>query len=310
MNLCCKSINLKTILFLVSFLICSSFVNAQISMNSNGWTKIAADLNITPYATTSCCIYPDETNNAFFGFFNQQFYRVYGQYHYATTVLLTSDYRLKENFRKIENPLTKLLQLNGKKYDFIPESSDSIGDEKVKQEKAKLKKDKLGFVAQEVEKILPEAVVYDENVDLYYIDYNAVIPVIVEAMKEQQTVIKEQQTRIETLEAKIKDVQDNAAKEKSVTIEEENSEPATLNQNIPNPFSENTTINLYLPNTVSRATLYIYNMQGEQIKYIAVNERGNTSVTIEGHTLKAGMYLYTLIADGKEVDTKKMILTK
>jgi hypothetical protein len=32
--------------------------------------------------------------------------------------------------------------------------------------------------------------------------------------------------------------------------------------------------------------------------------------TIEGHTLKAGMYLYTLIADGKEVDTKKMILTK
>jgi hypothetical protein len=36
----------------------------------------------------------------------------------------------------------------------------------------------------------------------------------------------------------------------------------------------------------------------------------NTSVTIEGHTLKAGMYLYTLIADGKEVDTKRMILTK
>jgi len=86
--------------------------------------------------------------------------------------------------------------------------------------------------------------------------------------------------------------------------------PASLNQNIPNPFSENTTINMYLPNTVSRTTLYIYNMQGEQIKQIAVTERGNTSVTIEGHTLKAGMYLYTLIADGKEVDTKRMILTK
>jgi len=51
-------------------------------------------------------------------------------------------------------------------------------------------------------------------------------------------------------------------------------------------------------------------MQGEQIKYIVVNERGNTSVILEGHTLKAGMYLYTLIADSKEVDTKKMILTK
>jgi len=47
-------------------------------------------------------------------------------------------------------------------------------------------------------------------------------------------------------------------------------------------------------------------MQGTQIKYIAVNERGNASVILEVHTLKAGMYLYTLIADGKEVDTKKM----
>jgi hypothetical protein len=51
-------------------------------------------------------------------------------------------------------------------------------------------------------------------------------------------------------------------------------------------------------------------MQGEQIKQIAVNERENTTVTIEGHSLKAGMYLYTLIADGKEVDTKRLILTE
>ncbi len=34
------------------------------------------------------------------------------------------------------------------------------------------------------------------------------------------------------------------------------------------------------------------------------------TLTIDGYTLDAGMYLYSLIADGKEVDTKKMILTK
>jgi hypothetical protein len=200
--------------------------------------------------------------------------------------------------------------MNGLKYDFISQGIDAIKDENEKQKRVKLEKDKLGFVAQDLMKIVPEAVFYAEDEDRYYIDYNAVIPVIVEAMKEQQTVIKEQQTRIETLEAKINDVLGNAPKEKSATIGDENGKPASLNQNIPNPFSENTTINLYLPNKVSRATLYIYNMQGEQIKYIAVNERGNTSITIEGHTLKAGMYLYTLISDGKEVDTKKMILTK
>ena len=83
-----------------------------------------------------------------------------------------------------------------------------------------------------------------------------------------------------------------------------------LEQNIPNPFSDNTRIDMYLPESVSNATLYIYNMQGKQIKTFNIQERGNTSVTINGYTLDAGMYLYTLIADGKEVDTIKMILTK
>lgn len=38
--------------------------------------------------------------------------------------------------------------------------------------------------------------------------------------------------------------------------------------------------------------------------------RGEASITIDGGSLNAGMYLYALIADGKVVDTKRMILTK
>ncbi len=51
-------------------------------------------------------------------------------------------------------------------------------------------------------------------------------------------------------------------------------------------------------------------MRGSQVKSFNINERGNASITIEGNSLEAGMYLYTLIVDGKEVNTKKMILTK
>ncbi|MDA3880330.1 MAG: T9SS type A sorting domain-containing protein [Prolixibacteraceae bacterium] len=51
-------------------------------------------------------------------------------------------------------------------------------------------------------------------------------------------------------------------------------------------------------------------MLGKQIITYTLQQRGNTSLTINGYALEAGMYLYTLIADGKEVDTKKMILTK
>jgi len=41
-----------------------------------------------------------------------------------------------------------------------------------------------------------------------------------------------------------------------------------------------------------------------------INKQFSRLTTIEGCSINAGMYLYTLIADGKEVDTKKMILTK
>jgi hypothetical protein len=49
--------------------------------------------------------------------------------------------------------------------------------------------------------------------------------------------------------------------------------------------------------------------QGVQIESFIINERGNTNVTSKENSLKAGMYLYTLIADGNEADRKKMILT-
>ena len=51
-------------------------------------------------------------------------------------------------------------------------------------------------------------------------------------------------------------------------------------------------------------------MSGGQIKSISIPERGKGTVTIQGSELSAGMYLYALIADGKVIDTKRMILTK
>ena len=54
----------------------------------------------------------------------------------------------------------------------------------------------------------------------------------------------------------------------------------------------------------------IYDMQGTQIKRIDISERGHSHIIINGSELKAGMYLYSLFANGMEIDTKRMILTK
>ena len=84
----------------------------------------------------------------------------------------------------------------------------------------------------------------------------------------------------------------------------------TLYQNTPNPFTESTLIQCDVAETVVNADLYIYDMNGKQINTYPITERGATSITIEGRSLEAGMYLYALIADGQVIDTKRMILTK
>ena len=65
-----------------------------------------------------------------------------------------------------------------------------------------------------------------------------------------------------------------------------------------------------IPENVRVATVMIYNLEGKQMKNVQVSDRGQVSVKISGSELSAGMYLYALIADGKVVDTKRMILTQ
>jgi hypothetical protein len=47
-----------------------------------------------------------------------------------------------------------------------------------------------------------------------------------------------------------------------------------------------------------------------QLQQYNVNGKGKQTITISGNSLEPGMYLYALVVDGKEVDTKRMILTK
>ncbi|MFA9389012.1 MAG: tail fiber domain-containing protein [Prolixibacteraceae bacterium] len=232
-----------------------------------------------------------------------------------------SDKNRKENIKEVNESKDKLKQLKAVKYNFKKEDLTNPQNKDVGVKFDPSQKEYYGFLAQDVEKLYPELVDTDENGDKY-VSYMQFIPILLSAINEQSELIQENNNEIISLDQKltklenqIDDLQTALAKtqQKSATIDQNSSEvfeAATLSQNIPNPFSVNTTINMYLPSTVNKAILYIYTMQGEQIQKLTINERGNTAANIEGHSLKAGMYLYTLIADGKEVDTKKMILTK
>jgi hypothetical protein len=51
-------------------------------------------------------------------------------------------------------------------------------------------------------------------------------------------------------------------------------------------------------------------MQGKLIKTYPINTKKEGSIEINGGEMQPGMYLYSLIIDGKEIDTKRMILTE
>jgi len=166
----------------------------------------------------------------------------------------------------------------------------------------------LGFVAQEVQQVLPQIVVYDTAKKYYGINYVALIPVLVEAIKEQQYQIDSLKKLINKSKTSLK-----AAVEENETTnisQENNIDLAILEQNFPNPFDQNTQIHYYLPDNTKNAYIYLYDMSGMQIKSIPLTRLGKSSIIIYGSELRPGMYYYTLVSDGHEVATKKMIFTK
>ena len=89
-----------------------------------------------------------------------------------------SDKRLKENIKPIKNPLGKIKKLKGVTFDW--KQSNSILD---------IKED-YGFIAQDVQKIIPELVRKNEN-ELLSMRHQGIIPILVEAIKELEARVKE-----------------------------------------------------------------------------------------------------------------------
>jgi hypothetical protein len=84
-----------------------------------------------------------------------------------------------------------------------------------------------------------------------------------------------------------------------------------MNQNNPNPFNTSTEIECFIPSDAITAMLMIFDMNGKQIKTIAITERGNCLVKLNAAELNgAGMYIYSLFIDNNEISTKRMIFSE
>jgi len=108
---------------------------------------------------------------------------------YATRGFWASDLQFKKNIRPIDSPIDKISSIRGVSFEW--KSSEY-------QDKGLSDGEHYGVIAQEIEKVLPEIVEEGPNGDKA-VSYIELIPILTEAIKEQQKQLEEQQRQIEYL---------------------------------------------------------------------------------------------------------------
>jgi len=252
----------------------------------------------------------------------------------TTGVYQTSDANLKQNIRDVSNAMTIINQLHPKFYTFRQ-------DDKYKTLHLPLG-EHYGLLAQDVEKVLPNLVKNSsinvikpvlikrrsetdtnsaitateirntgEKINFESLNYTELIPILVKGMQEQQQQIQRQQSVIEKQDQRITQLEQLVQKIPGSAIANTDfTNGAYLKQNTPNPFTQNTVISCFVPDNLHRAQLMISAINGAQLQTFTLSNKGINNVTINGGTLAAGQYKYTLLIDGKVADGKIMTLTK
>ena len=201
------------------------------------------------------------------------------------------------------------------------EGSGKINAVYIKELEEKSKQRQDGFIAQEVAKVCADNKIVFSGVyapqnskDNYALDYSRFVVPLVKAVQElsrmndekdeqlvsQQKINADLQKQIDDLKAMIVLNSTNTSQQ-SINISS-----ASLQQNIPNPFSNTTSISYTLPPGYSSAKIIITDKSGKTIKEVNLNANKG-SIKIDASTLANGAYNYSLYVDGNLVDTKQMI---
>ena len=190
-----------------------------------------------------------------------------------------------------------------------------------------------GFIGQEVEQAAIDCgyafdgvhIPADTSNGYYNLAYSQFVVPLVKAIQELSKTIdslKSHQNTTDSLLAvlqnccsqdsthKIRQNNGSQGQDKSETtlqVELANGRAIVLDQNVPNPFAENTSITYFIPDDVASAQIIFTDNTGRILKTIDINEKGKGMLKVYAQDLSSGIYSYTLVADGKAIDSKKMV---
>jgi hypothetical protein len=292
--------------------------------NFGNYITLPSGIGITNYGIYSSV--PAIANN-WAGFFQGNL-NVNGTY-YQNGGVFTSDQQFKTNINDINDANSIIEQLQPREFYFDTTNSLGMNFSSEKQ---------YGLIAQEVENILPELVgnnsigatldslgnIITPAYNYKTLNYNAFIGILLQAQKEsnqtinnQDSMINSLQEQINTLHGMITSCCNNNSNTENNSINQnptldvtlsDNVPSIVLDQNVPNPFAEQTTITYTLTEGVKKAQMLFYNIEGKLIQAVELsNTFGKGQMNVFANDLSTGVYTYTLVVDGEIKGTKRMV---
>jgi hypothetical protein len=200
---------------------------------------------------------------------------------------LTSDVWTRKrpwtNTAPIVNALTKINQLRGLRMKS-PDSQDNT----------------FGFHDMNFSAVFPELSRLGIDSAL---NYQGLVPVLVEAIRELSTNVVVLTKRVAILEGQTNGFPIPSALSSSTAR-------TALHQSTPNPANKSATIHYELSSAADQGSIYIFDLNGNEVKAFHKLPQGQGEVTIASTQLPAGLYYYSLVVNGSIVETKNMIIKK
>ncbi len=256
---------------------------------------------------------------------------------YTYNAYVTSDKNLKKNIQEFGDAMSIINKLKPKNYEFRNDG---------KYASLQLPKgNHYGLLAQDLEEVLPDLVrdaplrinnskavsqpavplqpgdasaqtlnpqqEATEMINTKGVNYIELIPIVIKGMqelnaenknlKEENNLIKQELADLRQVITDLKNGQTGNTSTKA---------SAYLEQNIPNPVTGNTIIRYQVPVTTTSAKVTITNAAGQLIKTIMIVDKGAGQFNFNSAALAAGTYHYSLWIEGKQADTKRLVIAR
>jgi hypothetical protein len=230
----------------------------------------------------------------------------------TATTLIQSDNNLKENVQEMGCALDMIGNLNLKSYNYkcneFPDLNLPAGEH-------------CGVIAQEIQQVLPglvkevtkpeytntDGTIISPERTFLAVNYTELVPIALKG-------IQELQAQVELLQQQLAQCCNSNQDNRRLNNNESNSQHVQLsnasiilNQNVPNPFAEQTTIKYNITEDFTKAQILFYDANGKLIQSTDITLKGEGQLNVFADDLTSGTYSYALVVDGKVIETKKML---